>query len=403
MQTVSIIPGGIDVPMSTAPMSDLTINLPALEHNWVAIKSRLGAQVDCGAVLKANAYGVGVEPVLARLLKAGCRTFYVANLDEACTVKKLLAHSFSCVGLEPSAVTVVVLSGCAPGDELTFIEQQFMPVLISREMFLRWESVVARAGLRPGSVRSALKLDTGMLRLGLDMPEFDELLSRPESLRAAGMIMLMSHLACADVPADPLNMQQRDRFALALDRLQKVVPQAQGSLANSAGVLLGSRFHFGAVRPGIALYGGNPQPGVEAQNPFKPVVHLRLPVIQVRELTDGGMVGYGATARVSRGARLAVLAGGYADGVMRALSNGGEGWVSDGAGSGWVVPICGRISMDSTVIDISRLPAGVIQVGGRVELLGKHIAVEDVAQKAGTISYEIFTSLGQRYQRTYIE
>jgi len=381
--------------MSTSPISDLTIDLDALAHNWMLFRSRLSPDVDCGAVIKANAYGLGVKPVLRRLLREGCNTFFVANLREALTVKDALAEYFE----GPLKQVVVVLSGCAPGEELAFVEHRLRPVLVSVEMLERWLQALRRAGLRTGAAPAILKLDTGMSRLGLQPDQLETLLKSPEKLKHAGIDTLMSHLACADESDGNFSAMQLRRFSQGLDLLRKHLPMMKGSLANSAGVLLGADYHFDGVRPGIGLYGGSPQSGVAKFG--RPVAHLRLPVIQTRFLPEGGSVGYGATCHFESATRLAIIAGGYADGIFRSLSNRARCWVDNPSGGGWYVPVCGRVSMDSFIVDISKIPPSVVHEGLRIELLGEHITVDELASAAGTISYEVLTSLGDRYRRSY--
>lgn len=381
--------------MSTPHTFDLIIDLDALAHNWQQLRTRLSPATDCGAVVKANAYGLGMEPVVLRLVAEGCNTFYVANLHEALAVKQVLENHIG--GFLSQAI--IVLSGCAPGDEMAFIEHRLRPVLVSVEMFERWLNALKRAGMRAGALPCVLKLDTGMSRLGLLPQQLQELMASPEKLYAAGVDTVMSHLACADDPESDFNHQQLQCFAIGYKKLQQVLPTIKGSLANSAGILLGSEFHFDRVRPGIGLYGGNPQPGFGEFG--HPVAHLHLPVIQARDLPSGGSVGYGATCHFDGPVRLAVIAGGYADGIFRCLSNRGQCWVSDEKGGGWLAPICGRISMDSLVIDVTAIPRESVYEGVRVELFGEHISVNEVASRAGTISYEVLTSLSDRYRRSY--
>jgi len=379
--------------------SDLVIHLNAIAYNWLQLKAKLNPTVECGAVVKADAYGLGVIPVVQVLLKAGCRHFYVASLQEALFVQGQLDEIVEAHGLSTADCQLYVLSGCAPGEELVFAEHRIVPVLISGEMFFRWCSALRGAGLRSGSVSSVLKVDTGMSRLGLSQDEFDLVVASPKDLQTAGVKRLMSHLACADEPNHPQNERQLQRFQRYASRLKKLLPSLKCGLANSAGILLGDDYHFDTVRPGIAIYGGNPQ--LRAENIFRPVVELKLPVLQVREISSDACVGYGATYCFSLPARVAVVAGGYADGLFRALSNHGECWIEKKGGKGWRAPIVGRISMDSTIVDISHLAESTVKAGDRLEFIGKNISLDEVAEKAGTIGYEVLTALGHRYLRTY--
>lgn len=392
--------------MKPAGTPDLVINLQAIVRNWKMFRSRLATGVRCGAVVKANAYGLGMEPVVRELVLAGCRDFYVANLREAMATREVLNHLVESLAEKSPSVAVpdyciYVLSGCAPGEEAEFLQLQCVPVLVSLEMLNRWIKVVGASGLRSSSVRAALKVDTGMARLGLEPDQFSQLLKTPEVFTRAGVGMLMSHLACADNPQHPQNRQQLQRFASCLSALQAECPAVTGCLANSAGILLSPEYHFQGVRPGIGLYGGNPCG--TGESPVESVVSLRVPVLQTRVLPEGGAVGYGASYQAHGPARLATVAGGYADGIFRYLGNQGSCWVADRCGGpGWRAPIVGRISMDSTIIDVSHIPESAVREGDRVELLGSNIGIDEVASAASTISYEILTSLGSRYSRAYV-
>ncbi|TVZ38202.1 alanine racemase [Alteromonadaceae bacterium 2753L.S.0a.02] len=377
----------------------LTINLASIAHNWRTLNTQLASGVDCGAVVKADAYGLGMDKVIPALYFSGCRSFYVANLDEALQTQSVL-QSTSNNALGSSAVgnsKIIVLSGCAPGEEQDFIENSIIPVIVSEPMLQRWLQAT-----RQKKAVAALKINTGMGRLGLELEEFLRLFEEPGLLTCAGIEVLMSHLACADEPGHPLNGQQLQRFSQALSQIQKIDPAVRGCLANSSGICLGPEYHFDAVRPGIGLYGGFSQMedlGVALQE----VVSLHLPVVQTRNLPAGESVGYGATRHFSQTAKLAIVAGGYADGLFRSLSNRGASWVADPNGEGgWLAPIVGRISMDTTIVDISAVPEGVVHEGARLEFIGPHLSVENIAKAAGTVSYEVLTSLGARYNRHYL-
>lgn len=359
----------------------LVIDLGAIASNWRAVQARLGAGVQAGAVIKADAYGLGATRVVPALYSAGCRTFFVANLNEAQLVRELLG---------PSA-RIIVLSGCAPGEEPRFVGLDVEPVLISLEMAERWLEVV---GAR--ECGSVLKVNSGMGRLGLEPEELTRLLSRADFLDA-GCTTLMSHLACADDASHPLNTVQLDRFTAMFAEFKRRVPAATASLANSSGVFLSPEYHFDLVRPGFALYGGNPVEG--RANPMKSVVSIELPVLQVRHLGVGEAIGYGATFVTSRKSVVLTVAGGYADGVFRSAAERAYVRVGD-----YRLPVVGRVSMDSIVVDATDLPGGACpRVGETVMLLGSELSVEELAQNMGTIGYEVLTSLGRRYRRTYVQ
>ncbi len=357
----------------------LKVNLSALRRNW-RLLSAISSGLACGAVVKANAYGLGVAPIVQTLYSEGCRHFFVANFSEAIQVKRLM----------PERVDIYVLQGCSPGMEQRFAEENLLPVIISKPMFDRW---VERG---QHNARCALKVNTGMNRLGITLAELEELTADTGLLARAGVTMVMSHLACADEPGHELNRSQLRAFRQVVAAVRAQIPQVVASLANSAGMLLGTDWHFDLVRPGIALYGGQCAPGFVGN--LSPVVALLLPVIQVRELAAGDSLGYGCTFVADRPMRVAVVSGGYADGVLRCLSNRAVGWF-DGE-----LPLLGRVSMDSCFFDISHLALGAApQEGDWIELFGDHLSLDGVADAAGTISYELLTRLGDRLDRCYFE
>ncbi|MFL0809969.1 MAG: alanine racemase [Agarilytica sp.] len=362
------------------PTGELSVDLHAIAENWQIIKNQLKPDTQCGAVVKANAYGLGVDRIAPKLYATGCRDFFVSNFKEAQQLKALIG----------SEAKIFVLTGCNAGAEEAFIRNQFIPVLVSVEMLERWAAYAEKSS----NAEAALKINTGMGRLGLEPLEFEKLVEHKVILEQAKIQYLMSHFACADEPGHSLNNTQMYRFEKYLEVLKHIGIEVQATLANSAGVFLSLRAHHDIVRPGIALYGGNPG---QPQNPMRPVVSLKLPVIQVRHLPAGEFVGYGATLKFDEDRYLAVVSGGYADGLLRSLS--GKGW---GFLLGCKVPIVGRVSMDSTIFDITE----VVQNNGipkaaSIELLGANVTIDDMGQAAGTISYEVLTSLGSRYQRAY--
>ncbi len=369
----------------THPVGSLTIDLSAIQGNWCFLKSQLDSGCECGAVVKANAYGLGIERVAPKLADAGCRSFFVATLAEAQELKPLL----------PASSRLFVLCGCRPGEEELFIAQGFIPVIVSMPMFIRWHRVI---GNRPenSSAEAVLKINTGMSRLGVEIDEFNTLLQQPETLAEARITTLMSHFACADESNHPLNRRQVDRFSECLAKAKKILPHIKATMANSSGIFLSGNARFDLVRPGISIYGGNPQP--QKINPMMPVVSLDLTVLQTRRLPPGESVGYGATNKEPRERFLVTVAGGYADGIMRIMGNRGFGFFNNTK-----IPMVGRVSMDTTVFDVTAIPAEKRPVeGDKVELLGKHGTIDELANAVGTIGYEILTALGNRYERIYI-
>ena len=326
--------------------------------------------------MKANAYGLGADRVAPALRRAGCRRFFTANPDGALAVKALLPEA-----------DVFVLNGLL-GEPRDYVAQRLVPVLNDLGQIERWSELASRLERR---LPAAVHIDTGMNRLGLSAREADRLIERPEPLDALDVRYLMSHLANAEDRADPMNARQLAEF----DARRRALSAPPASLANSSGVFLGPDYHFDLVRPGYAVYGGNPTPG--RANPMKPVVGLRAQIVQAREATPGATVGYGATHEVREPTRIATVPLGYADGYLRALGSGATAWI--GAVE---VPVVGRVSMDLVTLDIGALPESKAHVGTWVDLIRGRDGLDDLAARAGTIGYELLTALGDRYPRVYV-
>jgi alanine racemase len=357
----------------------LSIDLGALQHNWRSLAAQAG-EARCGAAVKGNAYGLGIAPVARALWEAGCRDFFVARAVEGEELRHLL----------PDAA-IYVLDGLMQRQAEFYAKLNLTPALISLDEAQEWAGFGRVYGRK---LPCALHVDTGINRLGFSLPEFSALLEDRFTLDGLNVTLLMSHLACADEPAHPLNARQRDAFAEVRRRL----PGVPASLANSAGIFLGSDYTHDLVRPGIALYGGNPTPG--AENPMRAVAHLEGTVLQVRTVRPGETVGYGGTWEARRPTRIAVLGAGYKDGVPRHLSANANPPAQVWLG-GQRCPIVGRISMDMMAIDITDLTPHSVVRGAHAEILGAHIAIDEAAAWAGTISYELLTRLGSRYARLY--
>ena len=352
----------------------LEVDLAGVIANWRLLAARV-APADCAAVVKADAYGLGAVQVSAAVAAAGCRLFFVATLDEAIALRNRLA---SC--------EIAVLNGPAPGSAEEFVFYQLVPVLNEPGQIADWAEIARRHGGLP----AILHVDTGMARLGLTAREFARLadeLSQESATRWRGLI---SHLACADQPAHPLNDLQRSRFA----SMRRPFSGLPASLAASSGIFLGRGFHFDFVRPGAALYGINPQPGTP--NPMRQVVRLKGRILQIREVERGESVGYGAAHVMDHPGRLATVAVGYADGWLRSLSHRGSGRLG-----GKRLPLLGRVSMDLAVFDCSAADPSLARPGGFIELLDDDYGVDAAAADAGTIGYEVLTALGRRCHRVY--
>ncbi len=357
----------------------LCMDLLALVENWRAI-ARANPAAETAAVVKADAYGLGMGPVAKALAKAGCRTFFVALPGEGAALKSLL----------PTA-RVFVLSGLPRGEAGFFQHHELMPVLNSAEEVEEWADFCRQNELR---LPAAVHVDTGMNRLGLRPEEARRLAGRADLLRRFRLELLMSHLACADEPGHEMNMRQRGMF----EEIRALFPDAPASLANSAASLAWPEWEYDLLRPGIALYGGNPF--ADRPNPMRAVVTLYGTILQVREVKRGETVGYGATWRAPRDSRIAILGLGYADGLFRSIS-GSAGGPAHVYIAGQFAPYVGRISMDLTAVDVSHIPPESLARGQRAEVMGPHVSVDELARWAGTIAYEILTSLGSRFTRLY--
>ncbi|CUW98130.1 alanine racemase [Agrobacterium genomosp. 2] len=356
----------------------LTIDLGALRDNYLALAAMAPA-CQTAAVVKADAYGLGADMVSQTLFDAGCRHFFVAHIDEALALRLRL----------PAEARIFVLNGLQPGNETSCAAMAITPVLNSLEQIAQWAVHAKTLGRK---LAAAVQIDTGMCRLGLSPKELETLTSQPQLLDGIDIAFVMSHLACADEPGHACNAAQLS----AMRQATIAFPDVPVCFSNSGGIFLGREYHNHLLRPGIALYGG--APSVDRPNPMKPVVRLDLAVIQTRTVPAGSLVGYGGSFEASGSTRLATIAAGYADGLPRSLSNRGAAWYD-----GVRLPIAGRVSMDSIILDISALPEGTLTQGSFVQMIGPEQTLEDIADDAGTIAYEILTGLGRRYRRTYIQ
>jgi alanine racemase len=357
----------------------LTIDLTALEANWKSLARRVMPS-ECAAVIKADGYGCGIEPVATMLAKAGCKTFFVADLFEARRVRS--------VAPEP---VVYVLNGLMPGTAATFADLHVRPVIGSMTELAEWDAFVTANDWRGGA---ALHVDTGMNRLGISPGDAAALAPRIRS-ENHGITLLMSHFACSELPDHPLNEQQIKLFR-EIRVLYRGIPS---SIANSSGNFLSDAAHCDMVRPGAALFGVNPIPG--RNNPMRPVIELRGRVVGLRNLMRGETVGYDAAWTAKRATSIAIVGVGYADGYLRAASASDTIRGAEVIVAGKRCPLAGRVSMDLIAIDITDVPAGTVKRGDLVTLIGDDITVDDFAASAGTIGYEVLTSLGKRYHRIY--
>lgn len=364
-------------PTALAAGGILTIDLAALRANYKLISNAI-SPTRAASVVKADAYGLGADKVAPQFYAAGCRDFFVAHLGEALSLQPHIGQD----------AIIYVLNGLQPQTEALCADNHIVPVLNSLEQVRNW-AVLGKAQNR--SLPALLQLDTGMSRLGLSESELRDLLADLTLLEGIDVKFIISHLASADNMQSPQNHAQLERMQAAL----KVLPHYAVAFSNSAGSFLEHGYHYDLARPGIALYGGAPQEN--EPNPMQPVVSLQARVIQCRTVPVDTLVGYGGSYSTKAETRIATIAVGYADGWPRHLSNKGAAYYGDVQ-----LPIIGRVSMDSITLDVSALPEGTLKLGSLVELIGTHQTLEQVAQDAGTISYEILTSLGHRYHRNYI-
>ncbi|MGO8918203.1 MAG: alanine racemase [Stellaceae bacterium] len=352
----------------------LEIDLAGIAENWRRLAAALKPGATCAAVVKADAYGLGMAQVAPLLAAAGCTLFFVATLDEGIALRRLL----------PS-VEIAVLNGLLPGTGGEFSRARLIPVLNDLGEIAAWRE---RATTR--ALAAMIHVDTGMTRLGLGAAALAELARPPALVAGLQLRAIISHLACADEPAQPLNAHQLAAFRAALTAL----PPAPASLAACSGIFLGADFHFDFVRPGAALYGVNPTPG--RPNPMAQVVRVKGRILQVRDVDRGVSVGYGAAHRMARSGRIATVAVGYADGWLRSASDRGSAGIA-----GQRAPVIGRISMDLMTLDVTGIDPALACPGGFVDLIDETHGVDEAAAAAGTIGYEILTALGRRYHRIY--
>jgi alanine racemase len=342
----------------------VTIDIAALQSNWKALAAQARAHspaTETGAAIKGEAYGLGMEPVAKALWSAGCRSFFVARPFEGAQLRAIL----------PEAL-IFVLDGLYRGQANYYLQHELYPALISLDEAKEW---AANGKGKP----CALHVDTGINRMGMTADEYAGVVAMKDQLH---IDLVMSHLACSDEPAHPLNAKQRDLFA------------------NSTGIYLGDGYLYDLVRPGVALYGGNPLPG--QTNPMKAVVTLQLKIMQTKFVKQGDTIGYSATWTAPRDSRIALLGAGYRDGIPRKLSWSADKPAAQVFVAGRRVDIVGRVSMDMMAIDVTDLTEAETARGTLVEIFGPNLPVDEAAAYAGTISYELLTHLGNRYHRRYI-
>jgi alanine racemase len=389
-QAIWIVKDLKDLPLTKTPTFNLpqsngqpvlTLDLDALAQNYTYLCTEAnGAQV--AGVVKANGYGCGAAAAASRLYQEGCRLFFVATFQEGLSLR---------AEAKIEEATVAVFNGSTSQEKTSFKLDRLTPVLNSYAEYIDWMEFWQSAGDQADYI---LHVDTGMNRRGMTLEDAKKIATHSASSEIPPRLV-MSHLASADDPSAPFNAEQRRRFK----KIEAYFPSLPRSLANSAGIFLGADYCLDVVRPGIALYGGQPVTGQTL--PLKPVAHLHAPVIQIHDLEPGESVGYGQTFKVGRKSRIATLPLGYADGILRSIGNNefrqGFAYLS-----GRRVPLVGRISMDFTTVDITDVAPKLAQIGTYVEILGCHISVDELGTMAGSFGYEILTGLGDRYRRQYL-
>ena len=358
----------------------LAIDLAALQANYRTL-SALAEGAECAAVVKANAYGTGESEAVQALTRAGCKTFFVAAFKEAETVR----------AVAPDA-TIYVLNGVYPGAGPAFVAAGIRPVLSSLQEVRDWTEFCEQAG---EAHPAAVQVDTGMHRLGLTRDEVNELAGSTDLLNAFSPALVMSHLACADEPDNLMNADQLKLF----EELRAILPDMPACFANSGGIHLGPAYHFDMVRAGFSMYGGR---AVAGRDPLAHVVQLHARIAQIHEAPAGRTVGYGAAHKLDRPTRVATLTLGYADGIFRYLGAHNTKAGLTGYIEGHPAPAVGRVSMDLITLDVTDVPENVAHRGAWVEIIGPNVSIDDLADQAETIGYEVLTSLGNRAERIYL-
>ena len=356
----------------------LEIDLKALSSNFKELKKNLNKNIECAATVKANAYGIGDKVVIKSLIKSGCNSYFVAHLSEAVRLRKY-----------SKKIKIYSYHGISIKNYKKYLKYNIIPIANTLQQVLMINTLNIK---KKFNKNIAIHFDTGMSRLGLDKDETKWLISNKDKISSIKIGLIISHLACADQPRNPMNNKQLKKFISIRNEFKK----SKASLANSAGILLNKKYHFDLVRPGIAIYGGNPfiNKNIKLNN----VVSLKAKIIQIRKIQKGDTVGYGATFKAKKDMLIGTIAVGYADGINRKFSNNMSVFLK-----GKPLKVLGRISMDLITIDLSLFPE--IRLSGKinyVDILNKSNNINNISKKINTISYEILTSLGSRYKIKYI-
>ncbi|WPY00942.1 Alanine racemase [Candidatus Trichorickettsia mobilis] len=366
----------------------LTIDLSLIRANY-RILSAMANQAILGAVVKANCYGLGAVKIATALYQEGCRDFFVATLDEAIELQESLGNNIAVTSnkLISNSTNIFVLSGVSNTDAKDFDQYKLIPVLNNLAQLQIWNQLASNKNTKLPAI---LHFNTGMHRLGIPHEEIEIIQQNPNLLNGLELLYIMSHLSTSTDADHIYNRQQLEK----LKNYRQYFPEIKVSLANSSSIFLGADYHYDLIRPGAALYGINPTP--RQPNPMQHVVSLTAPIIQLQSVLTGNAISYDMTFITKRDTIIATLPIGYADGYPRALSNRGKVYIA-----GHSAPIVGTISMDLMVVDVTDIPSEQIFLGQQVEIIGDYYTIDQLAEDAGTIAYEILTRLGKRYHRIY--
>lgn len=361
----------------------LTVDLNAVVENWNLLNSTLKNNAICGATVKADAYGLGAQKIAYALKYAGCKHFFVAHVFEGIELRNSVKSE-----------NIYVLNGVLPNTEKLFEEHNLIPVINNLEQLHIWREYSKK---RENKLKAIIHVDTGMTRLGMMDKEFKNIMNDKISFSGIEPIAIMSHLACADEPEHPKNLEQLLSFEQSAKMFKQRFPKSWASFAASAGILLGKDYQFDVARPGIALYGGNPRERANEPNPIKSVVTLKAKILEVIEVDAGHTIGYGARYKAKEKLRVATAAIGYGDGISRRLDEQGFGYIGV-----YKVPFAGRLSMDLSTFDVSDVPENKVIPGEFIEIIGKQNPIENLARACNTINYDILVNLGRRCYKDYI-
>jgi alanine racemase len=372
---LTLAPQVESLPLPSYITSLLEVNTEAITHNYRTLTQLLHKSI-CGAVLKADAYGFGIEAVAPALMHQGCQHFFVAHIEEGILLRNLLKQP-----------NIYVLSGVLPQTEKYFIEHALIPILNDFEMLMRWAEESQRLEKK---LPCALHVDTGMRRNGFDRTDLDKLVTSPEHLNSLDVHFMMSHLVSSQALHDPLNGQQKKLF----ESIKQHFPSLKASLADTGGIYLAPEFHYDLIRTGKGLFGLFTPP--QDSPPLQSCLRFLGRILQIRFAEKGETIGYGATHTLTRKSKLATIGIGFADGYDLRLSNNGFATFQH-----WKAPIVGRISMDYTVIDVTDIPESFCSVGGWAELVNDTMTLDTLAHSIGTHSRELSTGFSSRIHRIY--